>query len=79
MGHAHHDLRAVPRPAGRRLKIAEAAGNAGITALGWLDTQQAAAQACTWPIGRGMKPIGASLGGWLRTTAAGSGAKEALS
>lgn len=60
-------------------KIAEAAGNAGITALSWLDTTQAAAQACTWPIGRGMKPIGASLGGWLRTTAAGSGAKEALS
>jgi len=30
-------------------KITEAAGNAGISSLTWLDTQQAAAAACTGP------------------------------
>ena len=59
-------------------KITEAAGNAGIAALEWLDTQQAAAAACTWPLARGMQPIGKSAGSRLRGVLAGSGSREAI-
>ncbi|MDF9716466.1 hypothetical protein [Nocardioides sp. ChNu-99] len=41
-----------------------AARRSGIDSLQWLDTQHAAAQACTWPLARGMRPNGA--GGFLR-------------
>jgi len=59
-------------------KITEAAGNAGIAALEWLDTQQAAAAACTWPLARGMRPIDTSAGSRLRGLLAGSGSREAI-
>jgi len=59
-------------------KITEAASNAGISSLDWLDTQQAAAGACTWPIARGMRPPGRSTASALRTLLAGSGSKEAI-
>jgi hypothetical protein len=59
-------------------KITEAAGNAGISSLDWLDTQQAAAAACTWPIARGMRPIAKSTGSTVRGLLAGAGSKEAI-
>lgn len=59
-------------------KVTEAAGNAGIAQLRWLDTQQAAASACTWPIARGMHPVGRTAGGVLRQVLAGTGSKEAI-
>ena len=59
-------------------KITEAAGNAGIAALEWLDTQQAAAAACTWPLARGLRPIDVSAGSRLRGLLAGSGSREAI-
>lgn len=59
-------------------KITEAAGNAGISSLGWLDTQQAAAAACTWPIARGMKPISKPAGASVRGLLAGGGSKAAI-
>lgn len=59
-------------------KITEAAGDAGITALDWCDTQQAAASACTWPVARGMQPIGKTTGAALRAVLAGSGSKEQI-
>jgi len=36
--------------------IEEAADQAGITRLDWLDTMQSAAHATTWPLGRGITP-----------------------
>jgi hypothetical protein len=36
--------------------IEEAADQAGITRLDWLDTVQSAAHATTWPLGRGITP-----------------------
>jgi len=59
-------------------KITEAANDAGITALAWLDTYQAAASACTWPLARGMRPIGRSNATVLRQVLAGSGSKESI-
>ena len=59
-------------------KITEAANNAGIAWLEWLDTQQAAASACTWPLARGMRPVGADAGTRLRRLLAGTGSKEGI-
>lgn len=59
-------------------KITEAAGNAGISALQWLDTQQAAAAACTWPLARGMRPLPHTAVSTVRGLLAGSGSKEAI-
>lgn len=59
-------------------KITEAAGNAGIASLQWLDTQQAAAAACTWPLARGMHPVQPSTSSTLRALLAGTGSKEAI-
>lgn len=59
-------------------KITEAAGNAGISALDWLDGQQAAASACTWPIARGMRPVATSTGSTVRGLLAGAGSREAI-
>jgi hypothetical protein len=59
-------------------KITEAAGNAGISSLDWMDTQHAAAAACTWPIARGMRPLDRSTVSTLRGLLAGSGPKEAI-
>lgn len=42
--------------------IDEAARKAGINRLEWLDSQQAAAAACTWPLARGMDPVDESTG-----------------
>lgn len=51
--------------------IADAAVEAGIERLRWLDTYQAGAAACTWPLARGMAPIAAPLGATLLSLAAG--------
>lgn len=59
-------------------KITEAAGNAGVSSLQWLDTQQAAAAACTWPIARGMRPVDQSTGSAVRGLLAGAGSKESI-
>lgn len=59
-------------------KVTEAAGNAGVSALRWLDTQQAAAMACTWPLARGMRPVERSTASTLRAVLAGAGHKEAI-
>jgi len=59
-------------------KVTEAAGNAGIAALSWLDTQQSAAAACTWPIARGMRPVQPAAGSRVRGLLTGSGDKEAI-
>lgn len=52
--------------------IADAAVEAGIDRLRWLDTYQAGAAACTWPVARGMAPIAAPLGATLLSWASGS-------
>ena len=59
-------------------QIAEAAGHCGITDLSWYDTQQEAAQACTWPLGRGMAPVKASAATRIRGRLAGKGHQEDL-
>ena len=59
-------------------RITEAAGNAGVSSLEWLDTQQAAAAACTWPIARGMRPVDRSASSALRGLLAGAGSKDAI-
>lgn len=59
--------------------ITEAAGNAGIADLDWLDTLQGPAMACTWPVARGMRPVGTTPASRVRGVLAGSGRKEALS
>ena len=51
---------------------ADAAVEAGIDRLRWLDTYQAGAAACTWPVARGMAPIAAPLGATLLSWASGS-------
>ncbi|GAB7190763.1 hypothetical protein NUM3379_14700 [Kineococcus sp. NUM-3379] len=60
-------------------KVTEAANNAGIAWLEWLDTQQAAASACTWPLARGMRPMDASTSSVLRSLLTGTGNREAIS
>ena len=59
-------------------QITEAAGHCGITDLSWYDTQHEAAQACTWPIGRGMAPVKASAATRIRGRLAGKGHQEDL-
>jgi len=59
-------------------KITEGAGNAGIASLEWFDGQQAAAQACTWPLARGMRPVNRSSSTVVRSLLAGAGSKEAI-
>lgn len=59
-------------------RIEEAADAAGITGLDWLDAHQSAALGFTWPIARGMRPIGASMLRFLGDRLAGTGHKEAL-
>lgn len=59
-------------------KITEAAGNAGIDPLLWLDSQQAAAAACTWPVARGMKTVPSAPASILRAVMAGTGNKESI-
>ncbi|MDN5769167.1 MAG: hypothetical protein L0H96_14265 [Humibacillus sp.] len=59
-------------------QIAEAAGHCGITDLSWFDTQHEAAQACTWPLARGMAPVRASTATRIRSRLAGKGNKEDL-
>ena len=59
-------------------QIAEAAGHCGITDLAWYDAQSAAAQACTWPLARGMHPVKASAATKVRGFLAGRGHQEEL-
>lgn len=56
----------------------EATRKAGIRTLTWLDGAQGPAQACTWPLGRGMRPVDESAGQFLTRLAAGRPDKEAL-
>lgn len=59
-------------------QIAEAAGHCGITDLSWYDGESAAAQACTWPVARGMRPVKASTATRVRGLLAGRGHREDL-
>lgn len=59
--------------------VSAAAGDAGIARLQWLDGQQAAAQAATWPLTRGMAPLSRSGAVRLQDLLAGTGSKEAIS
>ena len=58
--------------------LADAAVEAGIERLRWLDTYQAGAAACTWPLARGMAPVAPPLGSAMMAMAAGK-EKEAAS
>jgi hypothetical protein len=58
--------------------IEDAAGQAGINELVWLDTHQAAAAASTWPVGRGIRAEGRSADARVRDFIGGTGPKEAL-
>lgn len=58
--------------------IAEAALEAGITKLEWLDVRQSAAHAFTWPVGRGIKPSASSISERVQQFAAGKEPEEAL-
>ncbi|WP_202567715.1 SCO6880 family protein [Agreia sp. COWG] len=58
--------------------IAEAAADAGISALEWLDVRQSAAHAFTWPVGRGIRPSKASVSERVQQFAAGKEPEEAL-
>ncbi|WP_340541010.1 hypothetical protein [Nocardioides sp. GXZ039] len=58
--------------------LTEAAHKAGVRELRWLDTQQAGAHACTWPLARGMKPARQTAGAWAAGVLAGTGPKEEL-
>lgn len=49
-----------------------------IAALEWQDTMQAAAAACTWPVGRGLRPSKRSRMSQIQELAAGKTEKEAL-
>ena len=58
--------------------VTEAADQAGISRLDWLDTRQSAAQASTWPLGRGITPPKPSKATRTFHVMAGGTAKEAL-
>ncbi len=58
--------------------IAEAASNAGISRLDWLDVLHSAAHAFTWPVGRGIEPSKASITDRVHQFAAGREPEEAL-
>ncbi|TIH33780.1 hypothetical protein D4765_13940 [Subtercola vilae] len=58
--------------------IEDAASQAGINKLIWLDTYQAAAHATTWPVGRGLTPARRQGYAQLESLIAGKGAKEQL-
>ncbi|WP_380169771.1 SCO6880 family protein [Jannaschia sp. R86511] len=53
-GHVTISARSREELAQASRRVVEAAGEAGIDRVRWLDTQQAAAQACTWPFTRAM-------------------------
>ena len=59
-------------------RITEAAGNAGIEYLEWLDGVQAGAAASTWPLARGMAAVNRGATSVLREVFAGSGSKQAI-
>lgn len=59
--------------------VTAAAGDAGISRLHWLDGEQAAAAASTWPLARGMQPLSRSGAARLQDLLAGTGSKEAIS
>ncbi|MBF4625844.1 hypothetical protein [Clavibacter sp. VKM Ac-2872] len=58
--------------------IAEAASDAGISQLEWLDVRQSAAHAFTWPVGRGIVPAKATVSDRVQQFAAGREPEEAL-
>ena len=57
---------------------AAAGGQPAIRSLEWLDTQQAAAAANTWPVGRGIKASKRLASARARDLLAGNGSKEEL-
>jgi hypothetical protein len=59
-------------------RITDAAAEAGITRLDWLDTAQGPAAACTWPLARGMRTARPRPATALRRLLAGHGPKDAL-
>jgi hypothetical protein len=61
-----------------RLVTATAERGLGIERLEWLDTYQAAASGCTWPIVRGMRPPEPTAAQRLTRSLSGHGAREAL-
>ncbi|MFH5824284.1 hypothetical protein [Georgenia sp. AZ-5] len=61
-----------------RLVAATAERGLGIERLEWLDTYQAAASGCTWPIARGMRPPEPTTAQRLMRSLTGHGAREAL-
>lgn len=67
--HVTVSARSVDALRGSCAHMESAARRSGIDHLYWLDTQQAAAQACTWPVARGMRPMGD--GGFVRRLFAG--------
>jgi len=64
--------------ASRQLEEACATG-LGIERLDWQDSFQSAASGTTWPIGRGLRPSGATLATRALTRLAGRSEKEAIS
>ncbi len=58
--------------------VEEAADQAGITRLDWLDTRQSAAHSTTWPLGRGIRPPAQSTTTKTLHRVAAGGAKESL-
>lgn len=58
--------------------VEDAATEAGISRLGWLDTQQSTAAACTWPVGRGITPQPRSADARVRSMLAGTTHEEEL-
>ncbi|MBO1741028.1 hypothetical protein [Leifsonia sp. TF02-11] len=58
--------------------IEDAAGQAGIDHLEWIDSLHATANATTWPTGRGITPTPRSTDARVRDVLAGTGPKEAL-
>ncbi|GAA1628367.1 hypothetical protein [Georgenia ruanii] len=61
-----------------RLVTATAERGLGIERLEWLDTYQAAASGCTWPIVRGMRPPAPTTAQRMMRSLSGHGAREAL-
>ena len=60
-------------------RVEEAADDAGITGLDWLDAhQRSAALGFTWPIARGLAPMATTMMRFLGDQLAGTGHKEAL-
>lgn len=81
-GWAAHVTVSAPNEDGLRnavRAITDAAHSCGVEHLEWLDTQQGAAAAATWPLARGMKPIPESMTSMLRSQLAGRASTREMS